>query len=124
MDIQNLLKVRQAILQNPMEFSISVHHLDTEDGRVVHDIGGWADVLFIPDWRKVHLEHPERRLDRAANVLGLNRAMAQRLMCPFQWPAHLRAELLRLEDLHECTQIAALTAARIEHFIGTDGYDA
>lgn len=137
MNVELLEKVKAAILAEPKAFDMGTWHritsphlgyshwgdtlcdsLDEYSSEIVlgcnttHCIAGWAEVIAAADGRvfdSLDTEHNAKRL------LGLDYTQARRLFYADEWPFPFD------RDYKYAAKRAKIAAARIDHFIATNG---
>lgn len=100
MNIERLRAVKQKILDEPESFDMS----DWECG-TTRCIGGWACLLFPKEVDRYFSES-------ASRILGLDHLQREKLFYQDEWPPEFRDPKI---------DPAKIAAARIEHFISTNG---
>lgn len=113
MNVERLREVARVIQERP--FDMSMYNVDEECG-TAHCIGGWAETIWPED---------NRPLDSLPGQIPLEitSEQAKRLFLVDKWPkqfiAGIDADDLIMGYWEAITPATA--AARIEHFIATDG---
>jgi len=129
MNVKLLRRIKKHILAEPKRFAMGFwvrRKEDSDDGKV-HDysytgsyarcgtaacIGGWAMILSG--------ENPQGNTliqERAAELIGIQYFRSDRLFDASRWPE----EFQRFASAKKAPERAQIAAARIEHFIKTNG---
>ncbi len=133
MNTQLLTEVRDTILEEPRRINMSDwgKSVDTDYDKnppcgTVACISGWAIAIHwnkrgqdFDDFMYSTLENGEIPLTEIDKVLDLTGPMERRLFYASNWPDDFRRSLAKLAA--GTPEYAAVVAARIDHFIATDG---
>jgi hypothetical protein len=132
MNIEGLEKTKAAILAKPVNFDMSTFFdhrseqaLETECGTTAC-IAGFA-ITVLQGFETVERARLHDRLQasltasRAANLLGLTYEQSGRLFDEGEWPTKFYDDYIHAVETDDYTGMARTAAARIDHFIATEG---